>query len=536
MARDDEGESIMSDVMTIKDYLVGLGFNIDQSGFSKFNRTLADLTAAVQRNQSTIAATYVKAGTAIVGVLSSITVATVALMDKISQTDLEYKKFALHMFMSTDAAKKLKISVDALGESLEDIAWMPELRERYFDLIRLQDELQGQFPEGDYEGQMKYIRDIRFELTRMKVEGVYALQWIGYHLFKNLVGPIGDIREGLQKVNDWIIENMPNWTSKVADVLTKVVDVFKSLIRFGTDFKEVLIGIGAALAIGTPFGRALALVTAVTLAIEDFYGYLDGKDSSHTLAPIWDILVKTLDIISKSARTAVVAVSALGELGWKGFIHGNKGLADRVNKDIRGIWEERGPWEQRKESGGINKPLLGLVSPRSSNRQHEAAQAAQAVSSKTGIPAAFIYGQWAHETGNFTNRGATDLNNLAGIKNQSLSGYRSFGSINEFADYYANLLTNKRYSSAGVPSAKTPEEFAQALKRGGYYEDSVSNYTAGLNRGIANYNLSVGGITVNVTQPNATADDIATRTAKKVQETMEIANARMQREMSGVTY
>ena len=120
---------------------------------------------------------------------------------------------------------------------------------------------------------------------------------------------------------------------------------------------------------------------------------------------------------------------------------------------------------QNTESGApTNQEMLGL---------------ANEVSAKTGIPAQFIYGQWAHESANFSSQLARENNNFGGLKNTS-GEYMSFSSRQAFADYFAKYI--KLYAEDGILDAKTPEEYAAALKHGGYYEDSYENYVAGIKR------------------------------------------------------
>ena len=108
---------------TIKDYLVGLGFQVDDKSYKAFLNKLNDTTKEIEKNASAITSLYLKAGTAVVSALVSITSATVALIDKTAEADLKYQKFALHMYTTNEIAKRLKITTDALGESLDDIAW-----------------------------------------------------------------------------------------------------------------------------------------------------------------------------------------------------------------------------------------------------------------------------------------------------------------------------------------------------------------------------------------------------------------------------
>lgn len=138
---------------------------------------------------------------------------------------------------------------------------------------------------------------------------------------------------------------------------------------------------------------------------------------------------------------------------------------------------------------------------------------AKKVGEKTGIKAEFIFAQIMHETGgNLNGQVASKDNNYGGVQysqgmptygvditpgtivgDGAAAGtghYAHFKSANDFATYYANFL-NAQYSD--LKNAKTVEEYAQILKNHHYYEDSVSNYVAGMNRFIGQYNSKAYG-------------------------------------------
>lgn len=300
----------MADVNTIKEYLVGLGFSVDQPTYRKFKQTLDDASREVESHTADWAKSYVRAAVTITTALTGITVATAGLLEKISQADLEYKKFALRMYMGADAAKKMKIATDALGESLDDIAWIPELRQRYAALVKQEGQMQ---PGGDFEQQMKRLRDIRFEFTRLRVEMVYGSQWVGQYLMKYLNSPISSFHGWMQRLNDYITEKMPIWTEKVARFLTTMVNLGGSAWRALTNIGEAIKnlwdrlpdsikkkGLLAAL-LGFAFLpgplQAVRILTTLIALVDDFYAYIDGRKSSKTLAPIWrNLLIELTEI------------------------------------------------------------------------------------------------------------------------------------------------------------------------------------------------------------------------------------------------
>ena len=116
---------------------------------------------------------------------------------------------------------------------------------------------------------------------------------------------------------------------------------------------------------------------------------------------------------------------------------------------------------------------------------------AQRVSDKTGIPADWVWAQWAHETGDFKSKLMRDNNNFGGLTQEEPNGdenkqpdgdnyYMKFNSPKEYADYFARYI--KYYKADGVFDAKNVDEYVQALKQGGYFGDYIENYTAGVKK------------------------------------------------------
>lgn len=127
--------------------------------------------------------------------------------------------------------------------------------------------------------------------------------------------------------------------------------------------------------------------------------------------------------------------------------------------------------------------------------RHDAA--ARAAEAETGIPAAFMIAQAAHETGwgrrEIRNADGTASNNLFGIKagpswkgavaevttTEYVNGearkvtakFRAYASAAEsFADYAKLMKTSPRYTGV-VSNASTPQGFAQGLQNAGYATD-----------------------------------------------------------------
>jgi hypothetical protein len=392
------------------------------------------------------------------------------------------------MFMSTDAARKMKTATDALGVSIEEIVWgPPELAERYRQLIKDQNQMLQALGSADFEKQMRNLRDMRFEFTRMGVEMKYFSMLLVKDLSRALFGSDDGLLKALQKFNNWFMNNMPRISQTIAAIVAPA-------------FREMGVVLGH-------FGESMARI--------------DWEKILGIAVKLSTVVLKILDFIASNPKLigAIAGAVPYAAVG---------GLA-------------AGPWGAL--GGGIAGAITGAIAgqklSKPSDRAVVARQAAANIAGQLGVDPSWVYGQFVHETAGFTNRGAMDLNNLAGIKMPGGKDYRKFASMQEFADYYTALLRSSRY--AGAPGAKTDADFFKALKSGGYYEDSYDNYLRGSRRGEPqykplgfSYNGGSHSITVNVGGSNASADEIARSVEAAVERTNAKQNQRLLAQRQGV--
>lgn len=565
------------DLNTIKEYLVGLGFKVDSASYAKFEQTLKNVSKLAEEHTTKMSKAYVKGAAVVVSALASITTATLALMERTAQADLNYQVFATRMFMATEQARRLKIALDALGRPLEEIMWNPELRERFKELMRMGGRIEG---GRDIEQNLRFIRDIGFEITMLRTSMTYAMRYISSYIVEFLRGPGRGLLDWLRGINDSIQKNMPIWTRYVAQFLSQILMVVRSggkavgdllgLIkelmgiftsgRYGGAIMGVGLAAGAFLAVGAipvigPFLQGImmasAALTALLLLIDDFYAYKEGRPSLLG-GNVWGPMAGLMKDVAGFLKNIVSLFHELDQMAPGGMfsriIQGLSAmakiamvaaramlaLADAAVILMRGEGKAAASARIDVARRDINRELLGEVEtgPAVPGSRADIVGAAFRVQQKTGIPSAWILGQWWHETGGFKSRAFTELSNLAGIKGPG-GGYRKFGSISEFGDVFADLIM-RRYP--GAMSAKTPEQYAAALKQGGYFEDILSNYQTGIRRGMAHApgvgEQYVGDVNVYVTQPGATADEIKRAVIEAVEEKERRKISRQTREFS----
>jgi hypothetical protein len=242
----------------VDEYLVKLGTSVDASGMQRFFQALKQATTVSESSATAIAGAFFKAQTEITGGFLAIGTAALGMIDKVAMADQSYRLFALHMYMSKDVARGLKTAMDALGASLEDITWDKELRGRAKQLMEDQ---RAMAPDGDFDSQMKKVRDIRFEFTRMEVEGQYLAMNVVNTFMKALGFGPDTLLEKLQRFNTWVTHNMP-------EIASKVVSVFMPVWQ---DLKEV-------------FAATSGAVKETALAFTNLIGIFDHSVGGNTFS------------------------------------------------------------------------------------------------------------------------------------------------------------------------------------------------------------------------------------------------------------
>lgn len=285
-------------IETIKEYLVSLGFKVNNSSLNAAQKAMKSAEDSVDGFASSSVKNFAKAATAVVSFVATANIALGKYLVGLAQADLQTEMFARKMWMSKDAAKAYQSSIDALGVSVDDLYLSPELMDKYLELNRQAREMG--VPSDEYSKQMQGVRDITFEFQRLKLEGTYALQWIGYHLTKYLAGPLGDSRDWLRKINDEIQQKMPEWTKKIAEVVSWAV-------RLGKAAWYIRDAIGAAAGVFTafslikmasnPFGAFILGLTALLLLVDDYRAFKDDKSGKSS---VFNGLWRAVDKFKKS--------------------------------------------------------------------------------------------------------------------------------------------------------------------------------------------------------------------------------------------
>lgn len=279
----------------LEEYLVRIGAEVDKDAFAGAAQAISNLSGMLGK-----LGTILKYGGIFVG-LAKVTEAVIDNIKAVASADLEYQKLAQSMWVTKDTAKTLSVVLKTMGASQEDVAWVPELREQFF---RLRQEMAELSTPADADGQLAWIREIGYDVQSLQLKLKMFKEWVVYYLIKELQPYIKEFQEFIRWLNDKFGKSLPALARKVASVLASVVRVAMSLVKALKWLFEgiynfidalpsktkalvaVFAVVGAAIMAG-PFGLMMMAIGTALIMLEDFFGYLEGRESSNTLKPLW---------------------------------------------------------------------------------------------------------------------------------------------------------------------------------------------------------------------------------------------------------
>lgn len=287
----------------LDEYLVQIGADIDRNSFNSAKSALDEL----KRHLSGLK--HAAAPLALAAAIGAVGKAAYETVKGVAQADMEYQKLAASMWVTKETAKSLSVALKTMGVSQEDLAWVPELREQFF---RLRAEMREFSTPEDADAQLRYIREIGYDVQALFVRLKMLKEWIAYYLIKYLEPYIKDFKAFINWLLDKLGEDLPGLARKVALAMSTVLSpvlstlkligmaigkIYDFIVELPENVKKwavIFAAVGTAIMAG-PFGLIIAGLTMAMVLLEDFLGYMNGWDSSADLAPLWEALLAFKD-------------------------------------------------------------------------------------------------------------------------------------------------------------------------------------------------------------------------------------------------
>lgn len=287
----------------LEEFLVRIGADIDAGSFNAAMQSVSKLEGLLTKAAGV--AQMMVVGKALLAAGQ----AAKSIVTDVAAADMEFTKLARSMWVTKDTAKTLHTAMKVMGASQQDIAWIPELREQFF---RLRDVMNELATPADADGQLRWIREIGYDIEELQVKFKALKEWVAYYLIKYLEPYIKEFQEFIQWLSDKLGKNLPEIARKVAQVLAQIASVGASVVKFFKgvftsiyDFVDslpdnvkkwtaIFAAVGAAI-MASPFGLMIAAIGGALVLIQDFMYYMNGWNSSKALAPMWK---KLLEIVN----------------------------------------------------------------------------------------------------------------------------------------------------------------------------------------------------------------------------------------------
>lgn len=350
---------------TMQEYLVKIGWNVDENSFKKTRDTIDDIKDSLIGSASKIASSFTKAAGIIVGdVIYSVNEQMFSIIETTAQLDYQTERLARQYWSTEKNVRSFATALDVLGESESSMMYMTdEQYKRFIQLNQLGRTLEAPKELDEY---LVKVRDINFEFSRLKMIAQYGTRWVTYWL-SQLTGKDTDaVLKKLRSINDYIIKNLPKITAQISkffyffyrmgktimwalkgigNAVVSVLDIFDSSVGRVI----ALVGVLSAALVLSPVFAFVAALTALLLVIEDYMSWREGKqtlfdwtefdksftdlkqtlsDVSDTLTPIKEKITEIFDSIDLKQKLMD---------GLKAWLDSISGFLDLIDIALDGI-------------------------------------------------------------------------------------------------------------------------------------------------------------------------------------------------------
>ncbi len=426
----------------------------------------------------------VKAQFAIIGGFTAVSVAVVGVIDRVAMADQKYRLLGRRMFMTTEQARTLQRGMDALGASMGEIAWDPELRGQFFQLAADR-EANWKRMGADYEANMRKFRQVRFEIIRFKENLADLVRFAASAILRAFGTDLDGALEKLRGFNQWFMQKMP----QIADFLA---DVFQPVLReTGAIWKELG---GLLQSFGVLFTNTMALLSGDRSLETKTW---DAKKFGEALRTLAIGLENGLHWAADFANAMTRVESAIiGVLSWlvrlagtvRSFFH--LGSGDDGNAPAPGQGNIRQKVMAEAQRQGVDPRLALAVGDHESGlRQFDKNGQVMAAPGSSARGVFQLLKGTASALG--VDRLDADQNIRGGVKY-----------LKQLYAKYGDWKTALEAYYAGPGYVDAHRKYNQAI------EPKYERYADSILAKAQHMQVDVGGVNVNITQPGASAQEI----------------------------
>lgn len=251
-------------VATAAEYLVKLGVQLDYGNMEKLE---SFLNSSKMRTLALGAA------------LTAASTAIIAFMKAMTSLEIEYENLARKESRSLENVRAEQVALKAMGKTAQEVSQDPALQKMQEELEKIG--LAMRLP--DMTKVIANVRRLQTEFNGLKVAIQYSLQWLNYHLLRELEEPIRRITAYLKRIREWLQNNGKQVALRLSVVISDFVRGVEGILRladrllgvidrlpdgvkaFGAAFTATFLEIKSG-----PLGQILTMITAIGDLIKSY--------------------------------------------------------------------------------------------------------------------------------------------------------------------------------------------------------------------------------------------------------------------------
>lgn len=279
----------------MKEYLVKIGWDVDEQGFRKSIGIVNSLVGRLSGSALGVAASVVKGTGLVATALITVNKTLGNIIETTADLDIQTERLAREYWTTEQNARSFSTALEVLGHDMNDMLYMTrEEYEQFIELNRLGRTLEAPRELDDY---LKKVRGLNFEISRLRMIFKYGTRWVTYWISQFTGQDVETFTQKLRNLGDYIIKNIQPITKAIA----KFFEVFYRLGKAGIKILSVLgkvliwvvdlldsqiarailvIGVLTKVIMMSPLTMFISALVMLLLLIDDYMTWKRGGDSA----------------------------------------------------------------------------------------------------------------------------------------------------------------------------------------------------------------------------------------------------------------
>lgn len=334
----------------MKEYLVKIGWDVDEQGFRKSIGIVNSLVGRLSGTALGIASTAVKASGLVASALVTVNESLVSIVETTADLDLQTERLARQYWTTEQNARSFSTALEVLGKNTSDLMYMTAEEYRQFvELNQLGRTLEA--PKG-LDEYLKQVRGLNFEINRLKLIFQYGTRWVTYWISLFTGNDVESFTNKLRNLGDYIIKNIQPITQKIAkffeafyrlgkagirilSVLGKAIIYVVELLDSQVTRTIAIIALLSKVILASPLTMFISALVFLLLLIDDYMTWKRGGDSALDWTK-FDESFSNLKTTFDDLKDSIQPVKDLLDYIWN-QIFGNLSPIDLLQKALEGV-------------------------------------------------------------------------------------------------------------------------------------------------------------------------------------------------------